>query len=251
MSEIKTSSVKLTTFSIYKVTKGPSGSSIQTLAGSVDARFGDTGQVELLADSVPFHADLFRQKAPKPGFGMLMLYGIRDTLEEMHYWRTKAREMGAEFASAEIEFAVGVIEVGLTDRAKLKAAAGKSSFLNLRRMTSSLQSQILHQFSEYAASEGANIDEEMSRVSQIATRPDLFDKLLVDDSDLAKLDVLVVPVADDPAVPGRMRQVAYVKPGAKVLSTVQGTDKATILLPQWMTDVAFAKRMRKETLSAA
>ena len=245
------STVKLTTFSIYKVNTGPAGASIQTLAGSVAVRFGASGQVELLADSVPFHADSFRDRAPKPGFGLLMLYGIRDTLEEMHFWRTKAREMGAEFTSAEIEFAVGDIEVGLTDRAKLKAAAGKGTFLNLRRMTSSLQSQVLHQFSEYAASEGANINEEMSRVSQIATRPDLFDKLLVDDSDLSKLDILVVPVADDPAAPGRMRQVAYVKPGAKVLSVVQGTDQATVLLPLWMTDVAAAKKMRKEALAAA
>lgn len=247
------SSVKLNIFSIYKVigTPGTSGASIQTLAGSVNARFGENNRVELLADSVPFHADSFRNKAPKPGFGLLMLYGIRDTLEEMHFWRTKAREMGAEFTSAEIEFAVGDIEVGLTDRAKLKAASGKGKFLNLRRMTSALQSQVLHRFSEYAASEGANINEEMTRVSQIATRPDLFDKLLEDDSDLAKLDILVVPVADDPAAPGRMRQMAYVKPGAEILSIVQGSDQATILLPIWMTDGVVAKRMRRETLAAA
>lgn len=245
------STVKLTIFSVYKVVGSGAAATIKTLAGSVAARFGDNGAVQLLADSVPFHSDAFRERAPKPGFGMLMLYGIRDTLEEMHFWRTKAREMQAEFAYAEIEFSVGKIEVGLTDRPKLKAAAGIGSFLNLRRMTSSLQSQVLHKFSEYAVSEGVNINESMSRVSQIATRPDLFDQLLEDDRDLSKLGVLVVPIADDPATPGRMRQVAYVKPGVEIVSIVQGNDQATVLLPNWMTDVNVAKKMRKETLAAA
>lgn len=246
------STVKLTTFSIFRThgAPGASGSTVETLYGASAARFNDTNGVELLADSVPFHADAFVDRAPRPGCGLLMLYGIRDTLEEMHYWRTKARELGASFTYAEIEFAVGDIEVGLTDRKKLKDAAGKGRFLNLRRMTASLQSQVLQRFSQYAAAEGRDISEEMSRVSQIATRPDYFDNLFDDDADMGKLDILVVPVADDPAVPGRMRQVAYVRPGAEVVSTVQGSDEATILLPAWMTNKALAKKMRRQAESA-
>jgi hypothetical protein len=249
----KPSSVKLTAFSLYRVsgTPGAANASVTPVCGAVAGRFGADSRIELLADSVPFHSASFKGKAPKEGFGMLMLYGVRDTLEEMHYWRTEARKIGAEFAHAEIEFLVGDIEVGLTDRAKLKANAGKGKFLNLRRMTSSLQTQVLTKFGEYAVSEGANIDDEMSRVSQIATRPDFFDRLLQEDHDLAKLDVLVIPVSDDPEVPGRMRQVAYVKPGAQVVSIVQGTDAATLLLPKWMSDAADAKKLRKQVVATA
>ena len=240
------STVKLTAFSIYK----RSATAVTPMYGAVAGRIDD-GRVQLLADSVPFHSASFKDKAPKPGFGMLMLYGVRDTLEEMHFWRTEARKQNAEFAHAEFEFLVGDIEVGLMSRAMLKDAAGKSKFLNLRRMKADLQTSILDNFAAYSKAEGKNIDVDMTRVSQIATRPDLFDRLLQEDSYLSKLDLLVIPVSDDPEVPGRMRQVCYVKPGAEVVSIVQGTDAATLLLPKWMTDTADAKKMRKAALAEA
>ena len=187
---------------------------------------------------MPFHSEQFRAKAPKEGCGLLTLYGVRDSLEELHYWRTLARDLDAEFASAELEFEIGHIEPGLTDRALLKSTAGKKSrFLNFRRMKASLQTEILERFTAYSVSDGTGIDEELNRVSQIATRPDLFDRLLVEDPDLSKLDILVIPVADDPALPGRMRQVAYVKPGATLVSTVHSNSEARILLPAWMNIV--------------
>lgn len=242
------SSVRVTAFSVFKRRKTPdaTGSPVDVLYGASSARLGDDGKLELLADSVPFHSGSFKSKAPKPGFGLLMLYGIRDSLEEMQYWRIKAREMGAEFVSAEFEFEVGTIEPKLTDRQLLKATAGKNRFLNLRRMKSELQIQVLESFSTYAKSDGEETDESLSRVSQIANRPDLFDRLLVDDRDFAALDVLVIPVADDDALPGKMRQLAYVKPGAKVLSVQQNSDESRILLPSWMTDTRTAEELRKQ-----
>lgn len=242
------STVKLTTFSIFKRhgIPGAEGSYIEPLFGSTAARFTKDNKIELLMDSVPFHSESFKSKAPKVGFGCLMLYGIRDSLEEIKFWSAKARQMDAEFASAEFEFAVGNIEVGLTDRKKLKESRGDKLFLNLRRMTSSLQLEILLKFTDYALAEGGGINEKMNRVSQIATRPDFFDKLLKDDKDLAKLDILVVPVADDPEVPGHMRQVAYVKPGADLVSVVQGSDAATIVMPDWMKSRAVAAKLHKQ-----
>jgi len=245
--ETTESTVKLTTFSIYKALKKPNeaGETVKVLFGASASRVNDSGNIELLADSVPFHTEAFKTKAPKPGFGLLMLYGIRDSLEELYYWRSQARAMGAEFTYAEFELAIGYLEPGLTDRKILQDTKGKSRFLNLRRMRASLQSQILQRFSEYVSSEGADINEEMSRVSQIATRPDLFDRLLVEDKDLAKLDVLVIPVNDDVEGTGKMRQVAYVKPGIQVVSVVQGSDTATIVLPSWMTNKRLAKKMQE------
>lgn len=237
------SSVRGTVFSIFRTRKTPdaSGCPVDVLYGASSGRLGDDGKLELLADSVPFHAESFKNKAPKPGFGLLMLYGIRDSLEEMQYWRIKAREMGAEFVSAEFEFEVGTIEPKLTDRQLLKATAGKNRFLNMRRMKSDLQTQIFETFSAYANSDGEKSDENLSRVSQIANRPDLFDRLLVDDRDFAALDILVIPVADDDAFPGKMRQLAYVKPGARVLTVLQGSSDVRILLPAWMTDKTIGK----------
>ena len=241
------SSVRVTAFSIFKRRKTPdaTGSPVDVLYGASSGRFGDDGKLELLADSVPFHSVSFKNKAPKPGFGLLLLYGIRDSLEEMQYWRIKAREMGAEFVYAEFEFEVGTIEPKLTDRQLLKATAGKNRFLNLRRMKSELQIQVLESFLTYAESDGEESDENLSRVSQIANRPDLFDRLLVDDRDFAALDILVIPVADDNELPGKMRQLAYVKPCAKVLSILQGSSDVRILLPAWMTDTKMAKELRE------
>lgn len=246
------SSVRVTAFSVFKRRKTPdaTGSPVDVLYGASSGRLGDDGKLELLADSVPFHADSFKNKAPKPGFGLLMLYGIRDSLEEMQYWRFKAREMEAEFVCAEFEFEVGTIEPKLTDRQLLKATAGKNRFLNLRRMKSELQTQVLESFSAYANSDGEETDENLSRVSQIANRPDLFDQLLVDDRDLAALDMLVIPVADDEAFPGKMRQLAYVKPGARVVSIVQDSSEARILLPPWMTDTKLAEELRQNSPSS-
>lgn len=242
------STVKLVTFALFENSKrgvaagaGPA----KPVVGAVASRIGDSGKLELLADSVPFRSRKFDSRKPADGCGMLMLYGVRDTLDEIHHWRTYAREHQLEFASAEYELDVGNIEVGLVNRQTLKEHGTEMAFANLRRMTVSLQSEILHRFSEYAISEGVGIDEEMRRISQIATRPDLFDKLLQDDRELANLSVLVIPVADDPALPGRMRQLAYVRPGVKVVSVVQSNDEVDILLPAWLYDKDVAAKARK------
>lgn len=239
------STVKLTAFSLFK----SDGNIVTPLIGAVDGRI-NKGTVELLAGSVPFHSDDFQHLAPKAGCGLLQLYGVRDVLEDMQFWRTKARETGAEFASAEIEYEIGTIEVGLADRKVLRDSAGTIRFLNLRRMRASLQSEVLYQLSKYAASEGRNTDEEMSRVSQIASRPDLFDQLLLEDVDLAKLDILVIPVADDASDKAKLRQLGYVRPGAKPVSIVQSNDAASIVLPAWMSDLKLAAEYRNLALAA-
>lgn len=248
------SSIRVIAFSIFKKRKTPDadGSPVDILYGAASAKLvteKTVELVELVADSVPFHAESFKKKAPNPGFGILMLYGIRDSLEEMHYWRNKARELRAEFVSAEFEFEVGDIESGLTDRALLKTTKGRNKFLNVRRMRSALQTEILDSFTAYANADGTGIDDGLDRVSQIATRPDLFDRLLVDDRQLSTLRMLVIPVSDNPDLPGRMRQLAYVKPGVKPVSALQGSGEARIVLPEWMTNIKKAKELRTQKLT--
>jgi hypothetical protein len=134
----------------------------------------------------------------------------------------------------------------LTDRELLSKTDGRNRFLNLRRMRAPLQLDVLKAFQKYVDDERPGASEkEMARVAQISTRPDLFDKLLQDDIELSRLDVLVIPIADNTKFPGKMRQVAYVKPGATVVSVIQGNSNAKISLPKWMTSDD-AKTMRAE-----
>lgn len=240
------STIKLICFALYR-TKGSFGEgnlSVEPLFGASDARISNTGTIELLASSVPFHSNTFLDRAPRAGFGMLMLYGIRDALEEMRYWSGKARELDADFTYVEIEFAVGTIEVGLMDRDLLKATNGENKFLNVRRMKASLQTEILEMISGYARGDGIDVNEEMSRISQIANYPNYFDYVLIDDEVLSKLDIMVIPVADKPGMPNRMRQLAYVRAGSVIVTAQQSRTDATILLPNWMTDKSIAEKLR-------
>lgn len=250
----KSSSIKLTSFAIYRTTAGADGTpTVSVLHGASDARFNPaTGKIELLADSIPFNTDSFAPFAPKPGHGMLMLYGIRDAADELQKWRAKARELNAEFTYAEFEFDVGKIEVGLTDKKLLRASGDSSRFLNLRRMKSDLQIEILKHFEKYAHEDGMNVKEDMARISQIAMRPNYFDRLFQDYRDARHLDILVIPVADDDvSTPPRIRQAAYVRPGGKLIRTMQGRDDVSLILPAWLSDEKVAKKQRQHMAETA
>jgi hypothetical protein len=236
------SKLELTTFCLFRSQGWGQSRTAEAGSGAVAARISDSGKIQLLAGSVPFNSAVFAERAPAPGSGLLMLYGIRDTLDELQRWRAIARERGMSFAQAKITVEVGYIEVGLTDRTTLRKFSTvaeprlwPSRFLNVRRMTAGLQSEVLHRFSKYVEEAKESVDINMARVSQIATRPDLFERLFKDDIDFqANLDILVIPVADSPD--GRIRQLAFVRPGAKIVSIEQGSDEAEIILPAWMND---------------
>lgn len=85
----------------------------------------------------------------------------------------------------------------------------------------------------------------MSRIRQIAERPDLFDRFLAEDKDFKHIFVIVIPVADDPNDPTKIRQYAYVRPQARVVGVRQGTLEASLVLPAWMTDESAARKARK------
>lgn len=238
--------VALTSFVVYRVNgrAGDPAATVDVLAGGDAARFTPEGKLQLLATSAPFHSDAFKERAPKPGHGLLALYGHRDALEELQYWRARAREMKAEFAYCNYDVQVDRITELLVDRKRL-LENHDAKFLNLRRTMSSLQTEIFERFAGYVASEGRT-NMSMTAVSHIATRPDLFDRLFEDDKDFKHLSVFVIPVADDVETPGKMRQMAYVRPGSKVLNVVQGSDQVDVLLPAWLTDEKAAKKVRAQ-----
>lgn len=248
------STVRLTSFAIYKsANRFPKlASDVEIIAGASVARINADGKLELVMASVPMRTAAMAPYMPTGG--LLTLYGLRDAAQELQRVIAEARQLGAHFAFANIEVDIKHLENGLVDRDFLKDAvrgiepeackdrddkyrgidiANPLRFLNVRRMKSTLQLDILEKFSEY--SDGPNSNQKtVKQVSQIATRPDLWDRLLTEDEDLKYLDVLVIPVADDPAVPGNMRQVAYVRPGLRIKSIVQGSDDVTLVLPDWM-----------------
>lgn len=244
--EVKTKApakVSVTSFVLYRVT-GPSTDpepAVTVLHGGVAARYTPEGKLQLLAGSVPFHSEAFNRFAPKPGHAMLALYGHRDGLEELQFWRAKARQLGCDFAYVNYDVEVGKILSGLVDRAMMRENQDVR-FLNLRRAKSTLQQQILERFAAYVSEEGPNTT--MTSVSHIASRPDLYDRLFQDDKDFRHLSVFVTPVADDLDAPGKMRQVAYIRSNATVLNMDQGDDQIDVLLPSWLTDEKAAKKVR-------
>ena len=237
--------VALTSFVVYRVNgrAGDPEATVDVLAGGEAARFTPEGKLQLLAASAPFHSDAFKARTPKPGCGLLALYGNRDALEELQYWRARARELKAEFAYCNYDVQVDRISELLVDRKRMREGHD-SKFLNLRRTMASLQTEIFERFAGYVAAEGTNTT--MTAVSHIATRPDLFDRLFDEDKDFKHLSVFVIPVADDDETPGKMRQMAYLRPGSKVLNLVQGSDQVDVLLPAWLTDEKVAKKIRAQ-----
>ncbi|MCZ8256967.1 MAG: hypothetical protein O9327_15040 [Polaromonas sp.] len=246
--------IKLTAFAVYKkrVAHPKCADDIEIIAGASDVKVDPaTGRVQLLASSIPLKTASMRSRVPQPGFGMFALYGHRDALDELFLWRGIARKANAEFAFVEFEAVVHELSTQLIDREAIKASEGRLRFANLRRCKVDLQKEILESFAGYVEEEGGNAEETMSNVVQIATRPDLCYNLLSQDPDFKDITVFVTPVADDPDVPGRMRQIAFVKPGVEVANVVQGDDSCDLLLPAWLTDEPLAKKFREGSFAEA
>lgn len=225
------STIRLTTFSLFR--KEPGGG-ITLLTGGLRGGLNkETGKIEIVTGSVPFNSELFVNERQPTG-GLLMLYGIRDMLEATKLWRGYARELGCEFVHAEFEFEVGTIFPTMVTPELLqdKSRSEESRFVNIRRTNTAFQEQMLECFSEIAKRDGVSIDDEMSRVWQISTRPNYWDEIFKTQKKLmGGIEVLVIPVADDPRDPSNIRQLAYVRPNAKVVGSYQGREDVEIVLP--------------------
>lgn len=225
------STIRLTAFALFEK-KGRRA--INVLHGGLEGRVNEeSGKIEVVADSVPFNSEIFA-KGRSPHDGLLMLYGIRDMLDATKLWRAQARELGCEFVHAEFEFEVGTIFQNMVTEELLrdKSQAESGRFVNVRRTNSAFQQRMLDHFSAIARREGVSIDEEMSRVWQISTRPNYWDEVFKTDAEVfGGVEILVIPVADDPVDMSKIRQLAYVRKNAKLVGVYQGRDDVDLVLP--------------------
>ena len=228
------STIHFKSMAVYRKTGKPGAptSFIEALHGASAGRFAEDGQVELLVGNVPLNTKALRARAPKDGVALLMLYGHHDAISELCAWRKRADELDAEFAVVDYEVEVGRIEVKSVTHETLLDQSVR--FANVRRMTSAVQLDLLALFATYVEEEGGNPTRSMAHPIQMATRPDLFVRALREAKLLRHLDAMVIPVADDPQVPGRIRQVAVISPRARVVSA-RSTGDVRFLLPSWMS----------------
>lgn len=214
--------VKLTALSIFDVDEKTMLPSIKSGASLVTLR--EDGRRLITMGNVPLD-----WRMDPPGGGLLLLYGFRDTLDELKKRRAEARQAGSDFHIAELSVEVGDIAAPLVNERTIKDL----KFVNVKRMTAGLQSIILSEFSKYASQCGET--EDLAKIQQIARRPNLFEPLL-DESPLFKhLDLIIIPVADDPRRPSFIRQVGYIRNSAKITHIEQNTERNEFVLPEGMT----------------
>lgn len=213
---------------------------VEVVAGAEAARIVD-GKVQLLAASTPYQSELFAKQASlAPMSGILALYGHHDCIEELSRLRGLARQEKAMFAHVEYTVNVGAISGQLVDRNAIRTGGANLRFVNLRRTTQALQFELLDAFKALIAAEGGDPERDMERIVQMATRPDLVPKVLDADPDFKHISVFVTSVADNPASPNKLRQVAFVRPGAQILTSevIQGSDLADVMFPRWLTNAS-------------
>lgn len=225
--------VQLTLMCLYRESGTTDMPLVHPFVGSQSAWIGQ-GQVHVVADSVPFHDRTMDVLAPHSGKGVLALFGIRDALEELQHWRMVARNAHAQFAYLQLQIEVGDSYSNVMTRQQLQAAGERLRFVNVRRCSAELQKQWLAQFAQWVQEEGGDVAKDMAQVRQMALRPDLFERLLWSDPDLQHVDVMVLPLIDR-ADGTRIRQVAYLRAGARIVEQTQGSDQVQVHLPEWMT----------------
>lgn len=227
-----TSKVQLTLMSLFRLRDEGSSTSVSPFVGAKSAWMED-GVVHLMANSVPFHNRAMDSLAPASGQGLLALFGIRDALQELQHWRTVARNAQAQFAYLQLQVDAGVAMSGVLTREALRAQQANVRFVNVRRCAAEMQKEWLAQFAQWVAEEGGDAQRDMYHIRQMARRPDLFERLLSTDADLAAVDVLVFPLVDRLDATAT-RQVAYLRAGARIVASIQGSDQVHVHVPDWM-----------------
>jgi hypothetical protein len=234
------STVKLTSIVNFKMESGTASD----LIGASSAQPVKKG-IEVIMGSAPLHSDSIAERVAElshessPYRGLYLLYGNRDVLDERQYWSKRARKTpGAVCASVEIEFDVRGICPNHVDRKILKSFrdtdGNQIGFLNLRRIKAELQSDILVKFQDRVKAEKGNLDL-MRKPANIALRPDLWPQILYEDPDFLRINVMVIAVADNRNLAEQTRQIAWVRPGTPIVSTMQSRTDVNILTPPWMT----------------
>lgn len=229
--------VTVVCFALYRrVGKpGQANAFVEVLSGAESGRMRQTGGIELVAGSTPYLAASFDARRLPAQSGIFVLYGTRDMMDALSYWHARARELDAEFASAEIDVEVGYIEPGMLTRERLRELGDKMGFANMRRLRAAVQGELLSSFASLRPEAGIHMP------LQLAQHPDLWPAALEMDPDLRHLKLFAVPVADTPTSVHQIRQVALLRPGAKIRAIRQLSSEADIVLPAWLTAKDHAK----------
>lgn len=226
------SKVQLTLMCLFRPEGQPHQQRWSPIVGASQITPADDGKLDIQLASIPFHSRAMDTHAPQAQ-GLLALFGIRDALDELQHWRSVARNSHAEFAYLQLHVDVGEPHKTAVQRQTLRERGASLRFVNVRRSAASFQKELLQQFAQWVAQEGGNPAQDMVHVRQMAQRPDLFERLLLEDPDFQHVDVLIIPLADR-ANPEQVRQVAYVRAGAQILSESQGSERFRLHLPAWM-----------------
>lgn len=217
------STIKLTAIASYSFDK--EGNKVEVDYGATNAKVVD-GRVVFELSNSPLDNGLIH-----PAGGILLLYGLRDCSEEMQKRRIDARAKKRQFHYAEIEVDIGELPTQIIKPSDIK----DYRFLNVRRLNAELQNQILNQFGAYMNSDGvaeSEVVEQMSRMSQIAMRPDYFGRLAQRCQPFTHADVIVIPVSDKPGHPNAIRQMGFLRDKAKIVGINQSTELAEFVLPK-------------------
>ena len=225
------SRVQLTFFSIFHY-RSEAARQLSPLVGVERVEAGAQGVPLVEVAHVPFHSRAMDRHAPHAG-GLLGLFGIRDALEELQHWRAVARHSHADFASLQLQVHVGHVHAGVVTREVLRQDGENLRFLNIRRNAASLQKELLQQFAAWVREEGGDPGVSMASVAQMATRPDLYARVMEQDADFRHVDVLVFALADRADL-RHTRQIAYLRAGARILEWRQDNGAVCLQLPAWM-----------------
>lgn len=225
------STVKLSSFVVYKKLTDPSLYP-DVRYGSNNVQKQSDGSFLFTLSSVPISKNI-----PTVKDSLFFLYGFRDTLEEVQKRRAEARDLDMEFRSIEIGVLLENVHHGIVTKADLKHI----DFINIRRMSACLQSDILERFASFVKNEGGD-PASMSKVRQIATRPDLWERVINEDPDLREIKLAVVPVADGEN--GKIRYIALARKNILVASFNYDDEDDQICLPE-----KFGRRVHVENSS--
>lgn len=157
-----------------------------------------------------------------PEVGLLMLYGYRGLQEEISTRRHDAEAQNMSFHWIKVDAEINNYFNGVVNEDILPTV----DFVNIKRLTMDVLDIIVDYFIKY----GEPVNKNLSRVKQIACRPDLFERLCLE-PEFKHISIFIIPLLDGPYV----KQLAYVRPSTRIVKVKQDIARGISLsLPKWL-----------------
>jgi hypothetical protein len=205
--------------------------------GGTDSRYeGD--RLQILAGHVPHRGEDPAKNVP-PFAGLIAIHGSAESVNEMRYWRLLAHQEGSNVALVNYSLEVGELYRGAHSLASIED--GSSRVFSLRRSSIEVQQRAL---SYVVEKEGGAV--EGQTIAMLARKPALLIDWMLNDPIMAKVDVGIFPVADDPKSPLNFRQLVFVRTGVTVAEQFQAQPNVDLFLPSWLTDKKLARKLASQ-----